>query len=88
MTKQDGAINVGKTTDASFGNIVWTLTPTEELRKAIHPNAPALLQIEYFPNLPDQSRLVFQPALDHMIQGTWDLPENFILVPTGVGVVQ
>ena len=88
MTKQGGKINVGKAPDASFRKIVWTLTPTEELQKAIRPNGPALLQIQYFPNHQDPSRSVFQPALDRIIQGTWNLPQNFIFIPAGVAVVQ
>lgn len=88
MPKEDGKINVGKASDASFGKIVWTLTPTEELQKAISPGAPALLQIEYFENQEDPARAIFQPVLDRMIQGTWDLSKNFVFSPTGVAVVQ
>ena len=88
MTKQDGKINVGKSSDATFGKITWTLTPTEELRKAIRPNGPALLQIQYFPDQQDPARAVFQLALDHIRQGAWSLPQNFIFIPSGVAVVQ
>ncbi len=88
MPSKDAKMNMGKATDSLFRKIVWKLTPTEELRKAIRPNAPALLQIEYYPNQQDPARAVFQPALDRMIQGTWDFPQNFIFVPAGVAVVQ
>lgn len=87
MTERNGVITVGRTKSSDFEMAAWKQEPTETLKNAIVINKTVQLRIQIIPGQP-LGYPKTETYLDQLMKGSWNLPPNFLFVPTMVGVTQ
>lgn len=88
MTSRQGKINIGRSPGSLAGDTTWKLEETEVLRQLVKPGGVAQLRIQIFPDRQTDYDRQARRTLEALMSGNWTLPENFILAPTMVGVVE
>jgi hypothetical protein len=89
MTSRTGNMNFGTFKGSYTGDSTWSLVPTDLVKASVTTAKPAQLRLVYQANqkLTEFDRTVIN-ALDKMAAGTFSVPEQFVLIPVMVGVVQ
>ncbi len=88
MTIKTGKINVGRSQGNLNGTTVWKLEDTESLRQSIKVNAPVQLRLQPITPTLTPYDLSVKETMDSVMAGYWSIPDDFVLHPMMVGVVQ
>lgn len=88
MTIKTGKINVGRSQGSLNGTTVWRLEDTESLRQSIKVNAPAQLRLVPVSLALTAYDLSVQKTMNSIMASNWSIPDDFVLHPPMVGVVQ
>jgi hypothetical protein len=88
MTVKGGKINVGRSQGSFSGTTIWKLEDTDVLLAAIKPNEPAQLRIRFLSSVLSQQDQRINSMFEGIINGNWSIPDNIVLNPPMVGVVQ
>ena len=88
MTSKTDTITVGRSQGNFDGKTVVGPENTENLRQSITINAPVQLRIYPITTKKTENDMMMQKVMDGLLAGTWSIPDDFVLLPSMVGIVE
>jgi hypothetical protein len=88
MTMRDAKINVGTAKESLHKDIVWNLESTESLRGKIQTGEAGMLRLYAVDKTNSAYDTGVERVMNSIIEGYWNIPDDFVLHPPMVGVIQ
>jgi hypothetical protein len=88
MTSKTGHISVLRTLGSSVGKITAESEDTESFRQSITAPEPAQLRLYTIASGKSANDMIEEKVLDGIIAGNWSIPNDFVIDPPMIVVVQ
>jgi hypothetical protein len=87
MTLKNAKINVGTAKESLHKTIVWELESTDSLRQKIQASEAGMLRLMAIEKTNSEYDTDVERVMNSIIEGYWNIPDDFVLHPPMVGVI-